>query len=80
MNKDIPTQIYYNFAHGANCQNERLRDNPKLIERKYKNCTTAYLISRAGIRNLLQCSNNILAERIFMKIAIKIHIFNKTLF
>jgi len=38
-------------------QNERMRDNPKLIEKRNKNCTTAYLISREGIKKLLQCSN-----------------------
>ncbi len=38
-------------------QNERMRDNPNLIEKRNKNCTTAYLISREGMQNLLHCSN-----------------------
>ena len=38
-------------------QNKRMRDNPKLIEKKNKNCTTAYLITRKGMKNLLDCSS-----------------------
>lgn len=38
-------------------QNERMRDNPNIIERKNKNCTTAYLISKKGMEHLLESTN-----------------------
>ena len=43
-------------------QNERMRDNLNLIEKKNKNCTTAYLITRKGMKNILNCSEKYIAS------------------
>ena len=40
---------------------ERMRDNPNLIEHKSRDCTTAYLINKNGMLNLLQCRDKLAA-------------------
>lgn len=38
---------------------ERMKANPNLIEKKSRDCTTAYLINKNGINRILQCNNKI---------------------
>tara|TARA_X000001036_G_C20676826_1_gene804500 strand:+ start:119 stop:811 length:693 start_codon:yes stop_codon:yes gene_type:complete len=38
---------------------ERMKANPNLIEKKSRDCTTAYLINKNGMELLLQCNNKI---------------------
>ena len=38
---------------------ERMKANPRLIEKKSRDCTTAYLINKNGMDQLLQCNNRI---------------------
>lgn len=36
---------------------ERMRDNPCLIERKSRDCTTAYVINQSGMNKIIHCRN-----------------------
>jgi GR25 family glycosyltransferase involved in LPS biosynthesis len=38
---------------------ERMRDNSNLIERRSRDCATAYLINKSGMNQLLQCNNRL---------------------